>query len=344
MLNFCTYFDSNYLVKGLALYRSLVRYAMPFRLWVLCFDDLTYEMLQQLSLPQVHPILLGDFENGDEQLLQAKGNRSPIEYYFTCTPSLILYILRKHPEVDVITYLDADLLFFADPAPLYDELSNSSIAIIAHRFPPHLKDLERFGIYNVGFLSFRRDQAGLQCLDWWRSRCIEWCYDRLENGCFADQKYLDDWPTRFPAVVVIQHKGAGLAPWNVPNFSLGLDDGQVLVDSQPLVFFHFHGLKQRGRWLYDPDLTRYRVRADSLLKRHIYGSYTRELYNIVRWLSGHVEQPDKQMGSIRGGSGRMVSKGGSTFRATARKVKGQLADARMVLQGNLWVVVAGRIL
>jgi len=64
MYYFCTYFDSNYLIKGLALYRSLVRHAMPFRLWVLCFDDLAYEALQKLALPEVDPISLRDFEKG----------------------------------------------------------------------------------------------------------------------------------------------------------------------------------------------------------------------------------------------------------------------------------------
>ena len=340
MYYFCTYFDSNYLIKGLALYRSLLRHAIAFRLWVLCFDDLAYEILQKLALPEVDPISLRDFEEGDEELLQAKGNRSRIEYYFTCTPSLSLYILRNCPEVDVITYLDSDLFFFSDPLSIYEELGDNSILIVGHRFPPHHKRRERFGIYNVGLLSFRRDNDGLQCLNWWRERCIEWCYDRVEDGRFADQKYLDDWPTRFPGVVVLQHKGAGLAPWNVENYSLRLENGQVLVDSQPLVFFHFHGVKRIGRLLIDPNLAGYEVHIDSLLKEYIYRPYTRELYEITRWLSGLVDQSDIQMGSIRGSNPGLPV---SVFRAVARRIKRQLVITKKVLQGDLWVVVAGRI-
>jgi len=344
MYYFCTYFDSNYLIRGLALYRSLVRHAMQFRLWVLCFDDLAYEALQKLALPEVDAISLKDFEEGDEELLYAKGNRSRIEYYFTCTPSLPLYILRNHPEVDVITYLDADLFFFSDPSPIYKELGDNSILIIGHRFPPDGKHRERYGVYNVGLLSFRRDNAGLQCLNWWRERCLEWCYDRVEDGRFADQKYLDDWPTRFRGVVVLQHKGAGLAPWNVENYSLYLEDGQALVDSQPLVFFHFHGLKQIKRWLYDPGLASYGVHTDSLLKRHIYGPYIQELQEVGRWISVFlpVNQNDINIGSIRGSNpGATVS--GNFLRVMARKIKYQFFVIKKILQGHLWIVIAGRI-
>ncbi|MBI3600078.1 MAG: glycosyl transferase [Nitrospinae bacterium] len=271
MLNFCTYFDSNYLVKGLALYRSLVRHAMPFRLWVLCFDNPTYEILQKLSLPQVNPILLSDFEHGDEQLLKAKGNRLMIEYYFTCTSSLPLYIFKNYSDVDIITYIDADLFFFSKPSPIYEEMGGNSVLIIGHRFPSSLSHLKMYGIYNVGFLSFRRDDAGLACLSRWREQCLEWCYDRVEDGRFSDQKYLDDWPTNFSRVAVLQHKGAGLSPWNLANYHLEMDNGQVVVDNEPLIFFHFHDLKQLRQWLYDPCLTQYGICASSFLKRYIYG-------------------------------------------------------------------------
>ncbi|MGA9347289.1 MAG: glycosyl transferase [Anaerolineae bacterium] len=282
MFYFCTYFDSNYFIKGLALYRSLVRHATPFHLWVLCCDDWTYEILQELALPEVHPISLRDFEDGDKELLRAKGNRSQIEYYFTCTPSLLLYILRNHSEVDVITYLDADLFFFSSPSPIYEELGDNSILIIGHRFPPHLRHREVYGIYNVGFLSFRRNDEGLRCLHWWRDRCLEWCYDRVENGRFADQKYLDDWPIRFPRVVVLQHKGAGLAPWNVAGYSIRECNGSVLVDSDPLVFYHFHNLKMITRFLFDPDLGNYGAQFNDTLRRRIYGPYLRELRSLMR--------------------------------------------------------------
>jgi|SRR3989338_3355059 len=338
MLYFCTYFDSNYLSKGLTLYRSLVLHAMPFRLWVLCFDNLTCEILQKLSLPQIHPILLSDFESGDEQLLKAKGNRSKIEYYFTCTPSLPLYIFKKHPEVDLIAYVDADFFFFSNPSLVYDELGNNSILIIGHRFPSYLKHLEKYGIYNVGFLSFRRDDVGLKCLNWWREKCIEWCYDRLEDGRFSDQKYLDDWTNRFKRVVILQNKGAGLSPWNLANYQLSENNGQIMVDAEPLIFYHFHDLKEVQKWLYDPCLTQYKVRLDSFLKRHIYSPYIRELKDVTNWLSNINGSSYMKISSIRG---RVQ---GNIIYRMAKKAKDQLAMVKKLLLGQSLVVVDGKVL
>ena len=283
-LYFCTYFDSNYLIKGLALYRSLLRHSPPFHLWVLCFDDLAYEALQKLALPEVSLISQREFEGGDQALVQARGNRSRVEYYFTCTPSLPLYILRNYPEVDVITYLDADLFFFSAPSPIYQELNNNSILIVGHRFPPYELEREKFGIYNVGWLSFRRDEEGLRCLHWWREQCLEWCYSSQEGRHFADQKYLDDWPMRFQRVTVLQHKGAGLAPWNVANYRIWVNDHQVMVDDFPLVFCHFHGFRVLNRWVIYPNLWGYNVAITKVLKRHLFTPYIGELQDTAAWL------------------------------------------------------------
>src|SRR5712691_2882118 len=220
MYHFCTYFDHRYLPRGLALYRSLKQHCRSFQLWVLCMDRECYDVLSQLDLPDIQLIALEDFEKDDQELLGAKQNRTLIEYYFTCTPSLPLFILNNCPEVGIITYLDADFFFFADPAPVFDEIADHSIAIIGHRFPAQLRHREQYGIYNVGWLSFRRDEQAFSCLVWWRERCIEWCYDRCEDGRFADQKYLDDWPTRFQGVVVLNHQGVNLAPWNLANYKI----------------------------------------------------------------------------------------------------------------------------
>jgi hypothetical protein len=281
---FCTYFDRNYLSRGLALYRSLQRYCPHFELWVLCMDRICFEALTTLALPGIHAIALHDFEKGDNDLLAAKQNRTLIEYYFTCSPSLPLFILNNNPQVDLITYLDADLFFFAEPKPIYDELADRSIGIIGHRFPRFLSDNEVYGIYNVGWVSFRRDAQGLACLSWWRERCLEWCYDRCEDGRFADQKYLDVWPIRFQKVAVLQHKGANLAPWNLANYTISTDGDRVLVDEQSLIFFHFHGLKQIARWAYDPGLDAYQAKATTVIRRSVYMPYIRTLAETARYL------------------------------------------------------------
>ncbi|MEI6125983.1 MAG: hypothetical protein WCQ99_05440, partial [Pseudomonadota bacterium] len=279
---FCTYFDHRYLDRGLVLYETLRRHCRDFRLIVLCLSPECFDVLGQLALPSTIPLRLEDLEAGDAELLRARQNRSLIDYYFTLTPSLPLYVLKRFLEIDLITYIDADIGFFSDPGPIYDEIGGHSIAIVEHRFPPELKYMEKSGIYNVGWMSIRRDLHGLSCLNWYRERCNEWCHDRHENGKFADQKYLDDWPERFENVIVLQHKGADLAPWNLANYTISENDGKLFVDGQPLIFFHFHVLQHIAGPLYDAALTRYGIPLPPIVRMKIYVPYIQAWRQVQR--------------------------------------------------------------
>src|SRR5439155_1472389 len=84
------------------------------------------------------------------------------------------------------------------------------------------------------------------------------------------QKYLDDWPSRFQRVAVLQHKGANLAPWNLANYTIRANGDRVLVDEDPLIFFHFHRLRQIEGWVYDPRLVDYKTKASTVVRRNIY--------------------------------------------------------------------------
>ena len=290
--HFCTYFDRNYLYKGLALYRSLARHCEAFTLWVLCFDQVTHEVLRRMDLPGVRLIARHEFEQGDDALLAAQQDRTFLEYYWTCTPSLPLYVLQHNPQIDVIGYLDADLFFYADPAPIYEELGGQSILIVGHRFGPELAHLAEWGIYNVGFMLFRHSDVGLQCLRWWRERCLEWCYHRLEAGKMGDQKYLDDWPQRFEGVVVLQHKGSGLGPWNIANYEIRRLDGHLWIDEVPLIFYHFHRFYLLNRWVFEPDGSQFGLTTAHLAL--LYKPYIGEL----RQSTGEISRimPDFQGG------------------------------------------------
>ena len=285
MRYYCTYFDRNYLLRGLTLYQSLKQHAQPFTLWVLCFDDWSFEVLTKLAQPDLRPVALADFERGDAALLSVKPSRSKVEYYFTCSPSWPLYLLTQNPEIDLLTYLDADLYFFSSPEPIFAEMGSGSVLIVGHRFPEHLRFIEVNGIYNVGLISFRNDARGRKCLEWWRERCLEWCYDRQEDGKYADQKYLDDWPERFEGVAVLQHSGAGLAPWNWVDAALQSEHGQITVNGRPLIFFHFSNLKILTPWLYDP-VSDGRLYGEMplRLRRALYTPYLEALKFAAQWL------------------------------------------------------------
>ncbi len=285
MTHYCTYFDRNFLIRGLALYRSMVEHCRPFLLHVLCLDDETHAYLTATGRPGINPIRLADLERADPELLAVKSRRSLIEYYFTCTPALPLHVFATHPGAASVTYIDADFYFFGDPAPFGRALAARPVVIVPHRLPERLRHLEVYGTYNVGILGFRNDAVGRECLGWWRARCLEWCHDRLEDGKFADQKYLDALPTLFAGTAVLDHKGVNLAPWNVANYRIGLRNGSVTIDGDELVCYHFHNFRVLNRYLYQLGLREYGVRLSPVLARHIYRPYLQTIRGLMR--DGH---------------------------------------------------------
>lgn len=244
---FVTLFDSKYLIRGLAMYESLINTLVKFTLFIIAFDDITYEKLSGFALKNVCVISLKEFE--DDELKRIKGERTQQEYCWSCSAKAILYILEKY-MIDVCTYIDADLFFYANPQVLIDELADDeSVIITEHRYAEYCDSTSITGKYCVQFITFKRDENGMQSLRWWKDRCMEWCFAEPEDGKFGDQVYLNEFPVRFKGVHELRNIGGGVAPWNVSRYSCEKHNNQYFIYEKetgvecPLVFYHFHGLK-----------------------------------------------------------------------------------------------------
>ncbi len=284
MEHFCTYFDSRFLPRAMALYHSLQRHAKPMTLHALCLDDAAYDTIAGFNDPNLRALSLEQLEQAYPKLRDAKRGRSLVEYYFTCTPALPLYVLDHVDHVNRISYVDADLYFFDSPAAIFDAMGDGSTLIIAHRYPPHLWHLEQFGRFNVGLVSFRNDRPGRACLGWWHRKCIAWCYEQVEDDRFADQKYLDAWPRLFEGVIELEHRGANLAPWNLSNYDIHQRGRRVFVNDEPLIFYHFHRLRRVGPCLYDPGLANYGASANRVVRDRVYAPYVRHVRRLAQQL------------------------------------------------------------
>jgi hypothetical protein len=280
---YCTYFDHNYLSRGLALYHSLQRHAPGSRLWVLCLSDACHRTLLALDLPALLPVRLADFEAADSEVAATRAHRSPIEYYFTCSPAWMLFVMQREADAEWVTYLDGDLFFFDSPGTIYDELRDASVAIIPHRYTSKLQKLRKFGTYNVGWVGARNEPDGIAVIEWWRGKCIDWCHDYVDGERFADQGYLNWFPRQFSRVKVIENIGANLAPWNVGNYRVEFRGNRLLIDAiHPLVFFHFQGLRKGLRWFIFNSHRFYRAPFSRDVRNHIYKPYVDELLAIEK--------------------------------------------------------------
>ena len=279
MHHFCTLFDSNYLLKGVAMLRTLKQHCPDAHVYVLCMDVRTREILAQLDLSCVTLLSLPDVE--DEALLAVKPARSVAEYCWTLSPCLPWYVLEQNPDIELITYLDADLYFYSAVEPLFDEIGDASIVIIEHRFPQAMKHHEVKGRFCVEWVSFRRDEEGLACLARWREQCIEWCFHKLEQDRMGDQKYLDQWPDKYDSLHILQHLGAGIAPWNYSQYRFGIDNqGLITVDETPLIFYHFHQLQLLSNGSFDRMSDAYRAMGPE--PEPVYRAYEATLTLLLR--------------------------------------------------------------
>lgn len=251
MLTLCTLFDHNYLDKALAMYESLEKVCGDFELYVLAMSDECYDILVDLNYPHIKPIRLTDFE--DDELLRVKPTRNVGEYCWTCSSSLIRYVLLTY-KPKYCAYVDSDLYFYSNPRVVIDEMENrgASVQITGHRFNEELKYLaSTVGTYCVEYNTFKNDDKALKLLEIWRSQCLEHCSIDGDGIHWGDQKYMDDWCDKYDFVIETNNMGMGVAPWNVKQYkflrvndTLSISHNGVIT---PLVFYHFQGIKYLNR-------------------------------------------------------------------------------------------------
>lgn len=231
---YCTLFDSYYLSRGLLMLRSLIRFLNPAdRVYVFCFDQTSFDVLKSSGLPGVVPVSLSEFET--PSLIAVKSGRTKGEYCWTCTPHVLLHVLEKKDEFEC-TYLDADLYFYDSPSKALPQ-QGKGVLITEHRYTPRYDQTGTSGVFCVQFVTFRKTDEAMKLLHQWGAQCLEWCYNRVEEGRFGDQKYLDVWPSLGGFVEVSQNLSVGVAPWNIQQYDARNFDP---------VFYHFHGVHWYG--------------------------------------------------------------------------------------------------
>lgn len=247
---FCTLFDSNYLDKGLALYHSMRKHINTFRLYIFAFDDKCLEILSDMHLENA--VILSVEDIMTDVLRRIRAERTNAEFCWTCTPIVVEHVLLKYCE-RICTYIDADIYFFADPADAIQEIIDSgcSVGLVEHRFARNWEyggHIFSTGKYCIQFNTFLNNTEGMQVLQDWRDKCLDWCYFRYEDGKLGDQKYPDKWKQKYPCIHECQDFGVGVAPWNLYLYSyVGRKSEEIWMECRGrrsrIIFYHFEGIK-----------------------------------------------------------------------------------------------------
>jgi len=259
MIEYCTLFDMSYLAQGLALYKSIDKHHAAYRLHILAACDESYAILKELNLPNVVLYSLAEVET--DALRKLHPLLKHFEYVCALKPNFMLEVLQT---ADHVAYIDADSYFFSTGETLirsFREDSSIPVAITPHRFTPTRRHFLKNGEFNAGFIYATHD--GIPCLKEWNRRCVE-----NRTGRMTDQQCINAWPKQWNAHI-IKHKGLNLAPWNQEQYKYSLRNGQVYVDDDPLIWYHFHQGQTPAYHL------------DEFVSQHVYQIYKGDLQTDV---------------------------------------------------------------
>lgn len=159
------------------------------------------------------------------------------------------------------------------------------MVIVPHRLnrkKAHDRRVERHvGTYCVEFNTFVNDARGRAVLDWWAEQCLNWCFytPDVDAPAYGDQKYLNEFPKRFPGVFVCEDWGVGMAPWNADRLKLAEAKPLRVYSTEtaqtyPAIFFLCRNLVFDG----DPgqrQFRHFRSRAAQSSLRCLYGEALR---------------------------------------------------------------------
>lgn len=181
-------------------------------------------------------------------------------------PFFMEWLLKNHPEIRYLVYLDTDIYVYdrLDAVFEYAGVHPEASVILT----PHLFGYEAYkkvsdyrfekaffahGLYNSGFYVFKNDQNSRQFLAWHKDKLFDHCYNAPHAYMFVDQKILDLAPLLFDFVSIYKNKAYNIAHWNYSPGLIKEKGGTYYVGDDKLVFFHFSQLRAEvtGNFYFD---------------------------------------------------------------------------------------------
>ena len=246
MKYFFTIVNYNYVLRGLTLFKSFEKIKKNDEKFIIfTVDKKSYEILKkEVSLTSVNS---EKFEY--PKLKKIKNNRKINEYCWTLKPIGIDYIFKNFLDCKWVTYLDSDSMIFKSFSQEYKK--NYDVILTPHRCQiEFFKKIENMvGNFNAGFIAFKNSKNGRNVLNFWKKKCLNWCYDTPDKTRYADQKYLNDIAKNFDKIQTKPSVGLNLAPWNIATNEKTLEISKKLKKS--LSFYHMQGLKIFNKNVYN---------------------------------------------------------------------------------------------
>lgn len=253
---FCTYFDINYLSRGLAMMLSIYKHDKNIKFIVLCLDKKTENQLSRINLSFIQIEKIDFLFKKYPELKNSKNKRKKNEFCFLLTPYFIEYCLISLGNIKVF-YVDSDIIFLDKCIKITNKINKFSVIASVHNFDKKNKFQEKInGIFNVGFLGFKRNKISLNCLITWKRQCL---FSTTTNESFepiikGDQLYLNSWPKLLKKEFYpIKNKNFNIGGWNIRNYKINYKNNQFYLNNKKVLMFHanFIEFKEKNKIFID---------------------------------------------------------------------------------------------
>jgi hypothetical protein len=248
-----TSINLNYLGRALTLARSLGNYDSSFH-----FVLVVVEPVHELSSDEIEKIRNIDGGRTFHEVLTLKDidtrdikgfeNYSVIEMCTSIKGKVSTELLERSDSA-YVTYLDPDLYFYDSINHIRKAHKEFDVLLTPHIINPPLNNSViwndevfgtlRHGVFNLGFVSFKKSNYSLRVSRWWADRLNVSCSSNYSSGVFTDQKWWDLSPVYFPEISIVKNFGWNMAPWNLEERNLVSLNPPILSNGEALIFFHY---------------------------------------------------------------------------------------------------------
>lgn len=245
-MHFFTSITANYLPKARVLARSIKRFN-PTAVFHLVLSDAVPEWFSLKDEPFDTLIRIQDLGIPD---LDSWIFKHSVVELCTAVKGQAFLCIFENTTADKVVYFDPDIVVLNGLEDISDRLNRASALLTPHQVEPDttheaIVDNEicslKHGIYNLGFLAVKRSREGLKFLTWWRDRLNDYCYDDIPGGLFTDQRWMDLAPAFFDDIMIVRDKTYNVATWNISHRKVLSKDDMLMIDGEPVKFFHFSG-------------------------------------------------------------------------------------------------------